>query len=48
VRTNGIVDVEPYHELGRNQLPGAMLPAIEPDDVETLARCVDFDIERLG
>jgi phosphoserine aminotransferase len=48
LRANGIVDVEPYRKLGRNQLRIAMFPAIEPDDVEALTRCVDFVVERLG
>ena len=34
LRANGIVDVEPYRKLGRNQLRIALFPAIEPDDVE--------------
>jgi phosphoserine aminotransferase len=25
-----------------------MFPAIEPDDVEALTRCVDFVVEQLG
>jgi phosphoserine aminotransferase len=48
LRANGIVDVEPYRKLGRNQLRIAMFPAIEPDDVEALTGCVDFVVERLG
>jgi phosphoserine aminotransferase len=48
LRANGIVDVEPYRKLGRNQLRVAMFPAIEPDDVEALTRCVDHVVERLG
>ena len=35
LRANGIVDVEPYRKLGRNQLRIALFPAIEPDDVAT-------------
>jgi len=30
LRSNGIVDTEPYRKLGRNQLRIAMFPAIEP------------------
>ncbi|HEX2808361.1 MAG TPA: phosphoserine transaminase, partial [Kineosporiaceae bacterium] len=48
LRANGIVDVEPYRKLGRNQLRVAMFPAVEPDDVDALTRCVDFVVERLG
>jgi phosphoserine aminotransferase len=47
LRANGIVDVEPYRKLGRNQLRVAMFPAIEPDDVEALTGCVDYVVERL-
>jgi phosphoserine aminotransferase len=47
LRTNGIVDIEPYRKLGRNQLRIALFPAIEPADVEALTACVDYVIERL-
>jgi phosphoserine aminotransferase len=48
LRANGIVDVEPYRKLGRNQLRVGMFPAIEPDDVTALTECVDWVVERLG
>ncbi len=47
LRSNGIVDVEPYRKLGRNQLRVAMFPAVEPDDVAALTRCIDWVVERL-
>ncbi|MFL6240418.1 MAG: phosphoserine transaminase, partial [Actinomycetes bacterium] len=47
LRANGVVDVEPYRKLGRNQLRVAMFPAIEPTDVEALTACIDYVIERL-
>jgi phosphoserine aminotransferase len=47
LRANGIVDVEPYRKLGRNQLRIGMFPAIEPDDVTALTQCVDWVVERL-
>jgi phosphoserine aminotransferase len=47
LRHNGIVDVEPYRKLGRNQLRIAMFPAIDPDDVEALTECVDFVVAHL-
>jgi phosphoserine aminotransferase len=47
LRANGIVDVEPYRKLGRNQLRVAMFPAIEPADVEALTACVEHVVERL-
>jgi len=47
LRANGIVDVEPYRKLGRNQLRIAMFPAIDPEDLATLTRAIDFIVERL-
>jgi phosphoserine aminotransferase len=47
LRTNGIVDVEPYRKLGRNQLRVAMFPAIDPADLEALTACIDWVLERL-
>jgi phosphoserine aminotransferase len=46
LRANGIVDVEPYRKLGRNQLRIAMFPATEPADVEALTNCIDYVLER--
>jgi len=48
LRANGIVDVEPYRKLGRNQLRVGMFPAVEPDDVEALTACIDHVVERLA
>ena len=45
LRANGIVDVEPYRKLGRNQLRIATFVAIDPDDVSALLRCIDFVVE---
>jgi phosphoserine aminotransferase len=42
LRDNGIVDVEPYRKLGRNQLRVGMFPAVEPADVEALTACIDW------
>jgi phosphoserine aminotransferase len=48
LRANGIVDVEPYRKLGRNQLRIALFPAIEPDDVQALTGAIDYLIPRLA
>jgi phosphoserine aminotransferase len=48
LRANGIIDVEPYRKLGRNQLRIALFPAIEPDDVAILTRAIDFLVERVA
>jgi len=47
LRANGIVDVEPYRKLGRNQLRVGMFPAVEPADVEALTACIDWTIENV-
>jgi len=48
LRDNGIVDVDPYRSLGRNQLRVGMFPAVDPADVEALTACVDYVVERLA
>ncbi|MDP9386872.1 MAG: phosphoserine transaminase [Actinomycetota bacterium] len=48
LRANGVVDTEPYRKLGRNQLRVAMFPAIEPDDVAALTRCIDHVVSALS
>ena len=45
LRANGIVDVEPYRKLGRNQLRVGMFPAVDPADVAALTACVDWVVE---
>jgi phosphoserine aminotransferase len=47
LRANGIVDVEPYRKLGRNQLRVAMFPATDPSDVQALTACIDFVLEQM-
>jgi phosphoserine aminotransferase len=47
LRAHGVVDVEPYRKLGRNQLRVAMFPAIEPSDVLALTECIDYIVERM-
>jgi phosphoserine aminotransferase len=46
LRANGIVDVEPYRKLGRNQLRIAMFPATDPSDVRALTASIDWVLER--
>ncbi|QTE31596.1 phosphoserine transaminase [Pengzhenrongella sicca] len=48
LRANGVVDVEPYRKLGRNQLRVAMFPAVDPADVQALTACIDHVVDRLG
>lgn len=42
LRENGIVDVEPYRKLGRNQLRIATFVSIEPEDVTKLLSAIDY------
>lgn len=47
LRANGILDTEPYRKLGRNQLRIAMFPAVEPTDIATLTRAIDYVLSAL-
>jgi phosphoserine aminotransferase len=46
LRANGVVDVEPYRKLGRNQLRVGMFPAVDPADVQALTACIDWIVEQ--
>lgn len=48
LRANGIVDTEAYRKLGRNQVRIAMFPAIDPEDVAQLTRCIDHVVAALS
>ena len=48
LRAHGVVDVEPYRKLGRNQLRIGMYPAVEPADVTALTTCIDHIVSQLG
>ncbi|MUH59952.1 phosphoserine aminotransferase [Bifidobacterium sp. GSD1FS] len=45
LRANGIVDVNGYRALGRNQLRIGVFPSVEPADVEALTHCIDYVVE---
>jgi phosphoserine aminotransferase len=47
LRAHGVVDVEPYRKLGRNQLRVGMFPAVDPDDVSALTACIEHVVGRL-
>ena len=47
LRAHGIVDIDAYRKLGRNQLRVGMFPAVEPDDVLALTASIDYVVERL-
>ncbi|HET6874409.1 MAG TPA: phosphoserine transaminase, partial [Acidimicrobiales bacterium] len=48
LRSNGVVDTEPYRKLGRNQLRIAMFPAIDPEDVAALTVCIDHVVAAIA
>lgn len=48
LRANGIVDVEPYRKLGRNQLRIATFTAVDPADVRALLACIDYVLAQWG
>ncbi|NBU32345.1 MAG: phosphoserine transaminase [Actinobacteria bacterium] len=48
LRANGIVDVEPYRKLGRNQLRISVFPAVEPSDVRQLLKSIDYVVGQLA
>jgi phosphoserine aminotransferase len=47
LRTNGILDVEPYRKLGRNQLRIAVFPSVDPEDVSLLLGCINYIVGAL-
>jgi phosphoserine aminotransferase len=48
LRANGVVDVEPYRKLGRNQLRVGMFPAVDPEDVSQLIACIEHVVSQLS
>ncbi|MCP3995820.1 MAG: phosphoserine transaminase, partial [bacterium] len=44
---NGILDTGGYRALGQNQLRLAMFPNVEPSDLETLTKAIDYIIEKM-
>ncbi|MDT0213182.1 phosphoserine transaminase [Rothia sp. ARF10] len=47
LRAHGVVDVEPYRKLGRNQLRVATFPAVEPEDVSKLLASIEHVVAAL-
>lgn len=47
LRANGVVDTEGYRKLGRNQMRISLFPAIDPNDIAQLTRCIDFVMDAL-
>ena len=47
LRANGVVDVEPYRKLGRNQLRVGMFPAVDPDDISKLISSIEYIVSQI-
>jgi phosphoserine aminotransferase len=45
LRANGVVDVDPYRSLNRNQLRIAMFPSVDPQDVLALTKAINYIVE---
>lgn len=45
LRAHGVVDIEPYRKLGRNQLRIATFPAVPPEDVQALIATLDHVLD---
>jgi phosphoserine aminotransferase len=48
LRSHGVVDIDPYRKLGRNQIRVGMFPAVDPEDVVALTRSLDWLVEALA
>ncbi|MBM7500378.1 phosphoserine transaminase [Brachybacterium muris] len=48
LRSHGVVDIEPYRKLGRNQLRIATFPAVPPQDVQALIATLDHVLDAIG
>ena len=48
LRANGVVDVEPYRKLGRNQLRVGMFPAVDPEDISKLIASLEYVVAAIG
>ena len=48
LRANGVVDVEPYRKLGRNQLRVGMFPAVDPDDISRLIASIEHVVSQIA
>jgi phosphoserine aminotransferase len=47
LRANGVVDVEPYRKLGRNQLRVGMFPAVDPGDISKLISSIEYIVSQI-
>jgi len=48
LRANGVVDVDHYRKLGRNQLRVATFTSTDQADIQALIACIDYVVAELG
>lgn len=48
LRANGVVDVDPYRKLGRNQIRVATFTSTDQADIEALITCIDYVVQEIG
>ena len=48
LRKNGVVDVDSYRKLGRNQLRVATFAATDLEDIVKLTKSIDFVVQSLS
>lgn len=48
LRAHGVVDVDPYRKLGRNQLRIGVFPSVDPEDVFLLTKAIDHVVGQLA
>src|SRR5690606_17565485 len=48
LRAHGVVDIDPYRKLGRNQIRVGVFPAVVPEDVSALIACLDYVMEQMA
>lgn len=48
LRRHGVVDIDPYRALKRNQIRVGCYTSVDPEDVTALTRCLDYVIDELA
>jgi len=48
MRANGIVDIEPYRGVGRNQIRVGCFVSVDPDDIRALLASLNWLVERIA
>jgi phosphoserine aminotransferase len=48
LRAHGVLDVEAYRKLGRNQVRIALFPNVEEDNLRRLMKCVEYVVDHMA